>query len=323
MRYLIVGAGAVGGVLAARLHETGHDTILIARGANVTALREHGLTLATPTGTTVHHIPIADRVADLDPRAGDVLVLAVKTQDTIAALDAVADLPDAHQLTVLCAQNGVENERIALRRFPSVLGMCTIIPATHLSPGVVVAPCAPYSGAAVIGPYPSGKDSVAERIASDLDNAGLPATADPDVMAWKYAKLINNLPNAIEALIHPDDVEQANDLAKALCAEADTVLASAGIHRVSDDTLAKFRAGRVVPQPVPGHDQGNSTWQSLMRGIGSVETDYFNGEIVLLGRLHSVPTPINAAIQHATRAAARANRPPHTLRIADLTPDQG
>jgi 2-dehydropantoate 2-reductase len=313
MRYVIIGAGAIGGVLGARLHDTGHDTVLVARGANAAALREHGLTLATPTGTTVHQIPVIDRVTEIRP--DDVLVLAVKTQHTIAALDA---LPLTEDTPVLCAQNGVENERIALRRFANVYGMCTIIPATHLSPGVVIAPCAPHSGAAVVGRCPSGKDTVADRIAADLDESGLPAIADPDVMAWKYAKLINNIPNAVEALIHPDDADAAADLAKAIQAEADTVLAAAGIHRVSDDILAQFRAGRVVPQDVPGYAAGNSTWQSLIRGTGTVETDYFNGEITLLGRQHVIPTPLNTAIQHATHAAARDNRAPNTLALSEL-----
>lgn len=313
MRYVIIGAGAIGGVLGARLHETGHDTLLIARGANATALRDRGLTLTTPTGTTVHHIPVTERVTALRP--GDVIVLAVKTQHTTAALDA---LPLTDDTPVLCAQNGVENERIALRRYANVYGMCTIIPATHLSPGIVLAPCAPYSGVLVLGRYPSGKDGLAERIATDLEQSGLPAIADPDVMAWKYAKLVNNIPNAVEALIHPDDTDAATDLAQALQAEADTVLTAAGIHRVSDDTLAGYRAGRVIPQDVPGYAAGNSTWQSLTRGTGSVETDYFNGEITLLGRQHGIPTPINTRIQHVTHAAARDNRAPNTPRISEL-----
>jgi 2-dehydropantoate 2-reductase len=264
----------------------------------------------------VHHIPVIDRVTELRP--DDLLVLAVKTQDTATALDTVADLPRADQTPVLCAQNGVENERIALRRFTTVYAMCTVIPATHLSPGVVVAPCAPQSGAVVVGRYPAGNDSLAERIAADLDTASLHAIADADVMAWKYAKLINNLPNAIEALIHPDDADAASDLAEALCAEADAVLTAAGQHRITDRTLAEFRAGRVVPQAVPGYESGNSTWQSLVRGARTVETDYFNGEIALLGRLHGIPTPINTATQRAARAAARDNRPPNTLRITEL-----
>ena len=48
-------------------------------------------------------------------------------------------------------------------------------------------------------------------------------------------------------------------------------------------------------QPVAGaHRFGGSSTQSLQRGTPSIETDYLNGEIVLLGRLHGVPAPVNA-----------------------------
>jgi 2-dehydropantoate 2-reductase len=59
-------------------------------------------------------------------------------------------------------------------------------------------------------------------------------------------------------------------------------------------------------RPIEGQRRGGgSTWQSLERGLGSVETDYLNGEIVLLGRLHGVPTPVNALMQRLTAQAAR------------------
>ena len=52
---------------------------------------------------------------------------------------------------------------------------------------------------------------------------------------------------------------------------------------------------------------GASSWQSLARGTGSIEADYLNGEIVLLGRLHGVATPVNAALQRlANHGRARA-----------------
>ena len=48
MRYIIYGAGAVGGVIAARLAQHGHDVVAIARGAHLDAIRERGLTLQSP-----------------------------------------------------------------------------------------------------------------------------------------------------------------------------------------------------------------------------------------------------------------------------------
>ena len=51
---------------------------------------------------------------------------------------------------------------------------------------------------------------------------------------------------------------------------------------------------------------GGSSWQSLVRGTGSIEADYLNGEMCLLGRLHGVPTPVNELLQRRANAAAAA-----------------
>ena len=85
-RYLIVGAGAVGATVAAQLHRAGIETVLVARGAHLAALREHGLRYLRPDGSHVLRIPVAGGPADVSIRPGDVLVLATKSQDTASAL---------------------------------------------------------------------------------------------------------------------------------------------------------------------------------------------------------------------------------------------
>jgi len=62
---------------------------------------------------------------------------------------------------------------------------------------------------------------------------------------------------------------------------------------------------------------GGSTWQSLERRAGSVETDYLNGEIVLLGRQHGVPTPANALLQRLMADAAATGEP-----AGSMTPEE-
>ena len=62
---------------------------------------------------------------------------------------------------------------------------------------------------------------------------------------------------------------------------------------------------------------GGSTFQSLSRGT-STEVDHLNGEIVLLGRLHDVPTPANALLQETCRVLARDGAPPRSVDAADL-----
>jgi 2-dehydropantoate 2-reductase len=72
-----------------------------------------------------------------------------------------------------------------------------------------------------------------------------------------------------------------------------------------------LRGDRVRIQPVNGSPRGGgSSWQSLTRGTGSIEADYLNGEIVLLGREHGVPTPVNEVLQRLANQAARERQAP-------------
>ncbi len=76
-------------------------------------------------------------------------------------------------------------------------------------------------------------------------------------------------------------------------------------------TDLRARWERLGVQEIGGRPRaGCSTWQSLARGTGAIETDYLNGEVALLGRLHGVPTPVNAALcELAAREADRGARP--------------
>jgi len=66
--------------------------------------------------------------------------------------------------------------------------------------------------------------------------------------------------------------------------------------------------------PIEGRmHQGGSGWQSVVRGAGSIETDYLNGEIVLLGRRLGVPTPLNQVVQGLARETVNAGREPGWL----------
>ena len=58
---------------------------------------------------------------------------------------------------------------------------------------------------------------------------------------------------------------------------------------------------------------GSSSWQSLARGSGSIEADWLNGEVVLLGRMHGVPTPVNEALQRLANEMAANGAAPGSL----------
>ncbi|MEV8567439.1 2-dehydropantoate 2-reductase N-terminal domain-containing protein [Streptomyces sp. NPDC051322] len=327
MRHIIIGAGAVGGAIGGRLAESGSEVLLVARGAHYEALRDHGLRLVTPQGTRTHRLPVAEGPEAVELRADDVLVLTVKTQDSIAALDAWAPREVAgtggatagEVLPLVCAQNGVESERLALRRFSRVYGMCVWLPAHFLEPGVVVADCAPLTGLLHIGRYPSGLDETARSIAGALEKAPFEAPVVPDVMRWKYAKLLANLGNALRAVCGTSGGDARAELLERAVAEGRAAFAAAGIEAVSDEEQREARGHKVDPQPLEGHPRGGgSSWQSLSRGTGTIETDYLNGEIVLIGRAHGVPTPVNAVLQRVADEFARDRRPASSLPFGEL-----
>ncbi len=311
MRYVVLGAGGIGGTIGGRLFEHGHDVALVARGPHLDAVRDRGLELRTPDGTTVLPVPAVADVADLDLGRGDVVLLATKTQDSADALDRLAAV--APEVTVVCAQNGVENERMALRLFADVHGMCVNLPASHLEPGVVECYATPKLGILDVGRYPDGVDATDERLAADLVGAGFLSDAVPDVMARKYGKLLLNLGNAMEAAVGSRDTGDVYERARA---EAEACYAAAGIAAVTDPDPRReqMRMARVEGQ----RRGGGSTWQSLARGSGSTEADYLNGEIVLLGRQHGIATPVNEGLQRLARHLASGGAAPGSLTSDEL-----
>ncbi|HET6818817.1 MAG TPA: 2-dehydropantoate 2-reductase N-terminal domain-containing protein [Mycobacteriales bacterium] len=330
MRFVILGAGAVGGTIGGLLHDSGHEVVLVARGAHAAAMRADGLLLATPSRSMTVRVDVVDDPSALVLDGDDVLVLATKTQDTTALIDDVADLrvdgrPAAAVLPVFCAQNGVANERIAARRFADVHGMVVMLPAVLLEPGRIEAQGEPYSGLLDVGRWPTGVTSVDRAVADALTASNFVSRATDDVMRWKYAKLLRNLGNAIEALCGHDldDDERAmavvQDLDRRLRAEAETCFAAAGIDWVSDEEWGERRRDQVRHAPVEGRSRmGGSSWQSLARRLGTIEADYLNGEVALLGRRYDVPTPVNVTLQLLANRAARQGAPPGSLRPQDI-----
>jgi 2-dehydropantoate 2-reductase len=320
MRFVIYGAGAIGGTIGGRLFEAGHDVTLIARGEHAQVLQTRGLELVSTTGSVVLPVPTVEHPAQAELRLDDVVLLSMKSQDTPAALDALtAGLPAevASGLAVVCAQNGVENERTVLRRLPRVYGMGVMCPATHLEPGRVLVHSSPISGLLDLGRYPAAPaDDTALAIAAALRSATFESEALDDIMRWKRRKLILNLANAAIAVCGP--VEGVGELLKIVQAEGEACLAAAGIEVASAAEDRERRGDKLTSRPVDGQRLGGSSWQSLARGLGSVETDYLTGEIVLLGRLHGVPTPANELLQHLANEMAYERRAPGAYTVDEV-----
>ena len=312
MRFVVFGAGAVGGVIAARLFEHGREVVAIARGAHFEALRDDGLRLVDPDRKVTLPIPVVDDPARIDWRADDVVLVTTKSQDSAGAFGALAAAAGS-AVPVVCVQNGVANERMALRRFENVYAICVMLPAEHVEPGIVAASSAPVTGLLDIGRYPTGLDDTAHAVATVLSGATFESIPRPDVMRWKYAKLLMNLGNSVEALFAPGD--DASALGRLARREGAAVLRAAGIDFASIEEDRERRGERLTPRLARG---GGSTWQSLRRETGALETDYLNGEIALLARLHGVAAPVNALLQSAANDAARRKLAPGSQPASDL-----
>ena len=117
MRFVVVGAGAIGGAVGGRLFERGYDVTMVARGDHGRALQS-GLVLESPDGTATLPIPVVADPAQVswegDADGDPVVLLAVKGQGTGHALEQLVVAPPT--TAVVCMQNGVENERRVLRK---------------------------------------------------------------------------------------------------------------------------------------------------------------------------------------------------------------
>jgi 2-dehydropantoate 2-reductase len=310
MRLIIYGVGAIGGTVAAGLVRSGQEVIGIARGARLAAIRDRGLMFRTPELTERVSLPCVADPSEIDFRDGDAVMLAMKTQHTVAALERLraAGWRDG---PVFCAQNGVENERLALRVFPNVHGVVVLMPASYLADDEVNAFSTPLHGIFDVGRFPGGADAADEAFVAAMAGANIGGMVDEAVMAGKYGKLLLNLNNIVGAAFGAG--EEAEPLRKALRAEAEAVLSAAGI-AWRDVSVADPRRDQMKQGEIAGVARaGSSTAQSLARGAGSVETDYLNGEIALLARLHGVPAPVNAAVTSlGARLAASGAAPGET-----------
>jgi 2-dehydropantoate 2-reductase len=323
MRFVVMGAGAIGGAVGARLFQKGFDVTLVARGEHGRAL-ESGLFLEAPGETVTLPIPVVSDPAqvswDADADGEAVVLLAVKGQQTEHALTQLHVAPAS--TPVVCMQNGVENERRVLRHFAHTYGMCVMCPATQLRPGVVQIHSAPVSGLLDLGRYPSGIDERGQAIADAIATTTFQSVARIDIMRWKYRKLLMNLSNAVEALSGTEG--RFGPLSREAQREGKEALAAAGIDVASSEEDRRRRGDHLQMSPTSsGEWQGGSSWQSLARRAGSIEAEFLNGEIVLLGALHGVPTPVNAVLQRLAVQAALEGSAPGSWPIEELSARAG
>jgi 2-dehydropantoate 2-reductase len=329
MRFIMVGAGAIGTAMGGYLSQAGFPVVLIARPAHVSAIRERGLTLRTANGVIHPDIVALQSPQDVRWTDDDIIFLTCKSQDTQSLL---GELRNARAATpVFCFQNGVRNEEWAARTFRNVYAGLVQISATFSDPGVVEHT---RNDVLAIGKYPSGLDETTTRVGAALERAGFRMSYYEEAMPRKWGKLLVNLNNALYALIDTwlqlayTDLELRTFLA-ATMKEGLDVIQAAGVEiqmgpgePVAEEFIRRMGEGAFAyPNPLdlpPERRTYPSTWQDVVMHRKTTEVEHFNGEIVRLAQQNGVPAPYNAALLEMMRELLARNAMPGLFTLADV-----
>ena len=312
-RIVIYGAGAVGGVVGGLLALSGTPVLLIGRPGNAEAILKHGLRIVTPGGTHTIRVPAVTTPNQI--KSDDVVFLCVKSQDTEKAMhDLYAVVQD---VPIFCFQNGVRNEEIVSKYYPRVYGVLVVGGGVFTQNGEVTSRGEP-PGHFMVGRYPEGTDELCESIATKLRKAGYEIVVTPEIMPYKWGKLLSNLNNAIGAITNAAG-EDASRITLAVQNEGKEILTQAGVRWISVEERPVRRPTGII-QTVEGlfGTPLGSTWQSLVRRQGTVETEYLNGEIVRIAENLGKRAPINEALWHITEEMAANHELPGKYTPAQL-----
>jgi 2-dehydropantoate 2-reductase len=322
VKIAIVGCGAIGGYVGAKLALAGATVTVLARGATLEAVRARGITLHMNDGSTL----VAGNLTATSDYAGvgaqDVVILAVKAHQLEAVARQVPEL-FGHDTVVVTMQNGipywyfhrhggalagsivrsVDPDGLISRLIPAerVLG-CVVYPATELvAPGVVKH----IEGERFpIGELDGSMSARAQRVSQCLAQAGFKAPVLENIRAEIWLKLWGNLTfNPISALTRSTLVEicqfpPTRELATTMMTEAQAVAAKLGI---------VFRVGlerRIAGAEKVGHHK-TSMLQDVEAGR-ALELEALLGSVVELGRLTRTPTPHIDTVYGLTHLLARS-----------------
>ncbi|GAC1430967.1 MAG: 2-dehydropantoate 2-reductase [Burkholderiaceae bacterium] len=328
MKICIVGAGAIGGLLAVPLHHAGNDVTVIARGPHLETIRDQGLTVQRQDGTRLHAAVCA--TGDFASAGKQELVLlAVKAHQLGAVATQVSLLFDPGTC-VVTLQNGIpfwsfhrhggEHEGLALQSVDPGGAIARAIDPARVVHSVV------YPAAEVIAPglirheggdrfpvgEPDNQDTERVQVVSRLlTAAGFQAPVLTDTRGEVWLKLLGNVCfNPISALSQATVIEfleypLTRALVQRMMEEAQAVAAALGV-----------RVRLPIERRIAGAEKLGNHKMSMLQDIEAerpLEIDALVGAVIEIGRLTGVRTPSIEALYATTKLLERhvqAGRPP-------------
>ncbi|MDL1956967.1 MAG: 2-dehydropantoate 2-reductase [Candidatus Desulfofervidus auxilii] len=312
MKIAIIGAGAIGGLVAGYLSKEGIDITLIGKKKDVLAIKENGLFIEGVRGKLVIPINVEDKLKN----NADFIILAIKTQDIPSVLN---DIPK--NIPILTVQNGVRAEEILSNYIPKekIIGSVVMFGATYLSPGKILHN---FEGDWIIGKAFSKNDEEVEKLANLLNKA-FSIHITEEIKEMKWLKLFLNLNNCLPALIGKSMQETFSDLeicklSIRLLKEALTVIDKAGIKLKSLPDFPLERLYALTNMPL---EESARIFSNIMKNLskeplyGSIlqsikrkrpsEIDYINGEIASLSEKIGIDAPLNKKVVEMVHAVEK------------------
>ncbi|MDQ4138864.1 MAG: ketopantoate reductase family protein [Actinomycetota bacterium] len=316
MRVAVLGAGAVGGTLAALLDRAGHSLEVTARGEHLAAIRESGLRLTGAWGEHVAAVWAGEALSGTP----EVAILATKAHDADDALAPnVALLAGVPLIVVQNGLTGLERAANAAPRSP-LLGGLALFAASLSSPGEITVTAA---AGLCLGGEPG---SAALQLAEGLFRNVLPVTVTDDFPGAQWTKLVINQVNALPAITGMSVQEVVADRALRRILTLGMV-ETVRVARAKGMTFAPLQhlddrvLGRMIRLPLPFAElvprkmaarMGDvpnpaSTLQSIRRGVRT-EIDHLAGAVVDAAESTGVEVPVNAAMVELVHEVERTGR---------------
>jgi 2-dehydropantoate 2-reductase len=317
--FAVVGAGGIGGTVAAFLVAAGEKVTLVDKSVpHMEAIRARGLLV---DGIFGEQRPVFDRILFPQELKSplDLVILAVKSQDTEEALAVIAPLLSEHG-TIVSLQNGLNARSIAQRVGSSrtVGGMVHMV-ADHVGPGHVTRFT---EGEFYIGALDGKLSDRIQQIATRLSRA-VPTHATDNIWGYIWAKQIYSCLLVATALVDAPSSEMlrpewAKRIFVALMGEAAEAALAEGIHLEHYDRLdpkvmlarSKQDLSDAFEMLPSGSAKGNSgIWRDIKIRHRKTETEFLTGEVARIGRKHGLAMTINSQVTQMVTEIEEGKRP--------------
>ena len=296
-RIAMMGSGAVGGYFGGRMAAAGCDVTLIARGAHLAAIREHGLRIVSPAlgDAWIHPAMATDNPVDVGVM--DYVIVCVKLWDTAAAAEAMRPMVGP-ETTILSLQNGVETDELE-RVFGSrcMLSASAYIGSAIDAPGVIR-----HVGAmqrVVTGERGGGSSARVERLLAALRRGGVDADASDDIQRtiWEKFVFLVGLSAATTRFRAPLGWVRENPEARGVLLDAmrETVAVARALGIALEPGFAHGRLEFADGLPA---EMTSSMHTDLEQG-NRLELEWLSGAVVRFGREADIRTPSNDKVYEA------------------------